>query len=132
MSVLPAVLLVGYLWRIRERPGIRWFIISIGATGGWGIAAGVERIADGRLLTLAGDHVVVFLSTVAVVTWFLFAVEFVHQRRVPWPTFGALMVVPFVIQVALWSDLGHNLVYAPGTTVSDSGLLQPVAGPCTP
>ncbi len=112
LSAFINLLLMVYAWRNRPAPGASSFVLIFMAMGIWSLADGL-RWASGtyelQLFWAAARFAPTELVALGIL---IFAIRYVHGSG--WLTRGrvmGLLLIPFVIQMALWSNESHHLFW---------------------
>jgi len=112
MATILSVVLGGMTWQYRHRPGAKPFLLLVAGLALWtgtAFAGSIETDTERALLWYRLSYL--GIPTV-VLGWFLFSLEF--SGRGEWitrRTLGLLAIQPVALQVAVWTNASHNLIW---------------------
>ncbi len=117
-SVAITVLLAVYAWRHREAPGAPGFVFLMACITVWSVIVVMEALSPTEALWQFWYNAKYLPLAVTPVAILIFALQYAGRRR--WLTLRrqmALLVVPLVTQVLLWSNPLHHLWWLDGRAV---------------
>jgi len=120
LGVIPASILVFWVWEDRRNPGVKWFILAMVAAALWSVLFGLMTALDSVVLTLTFHNLYLFTMHVTAACWFLLAYEWSYRTTLPNRALGVLLVVPLGLQVI--SVVRPSLMFV--RTVDANGLIQ--------
>ncbi|MFP9193634.1 histidine kinase N-terminal 7TM domain-containing protein [Natronosalvus vescus] len=117
--------------RYPNRPGSKWFAVTIVATSLWLCCVGLYYFVHSLTGSLILYTTVQFVITICFISWFLVAVEFATGRRPARSLIlflAALAVIHFVV---LWTNFFwvHDLAYRSNAWVDNTGGIRIAGGP---
>lgn len=130
LGVLPSLAIVVLLYDDRHKPGVLWFIVSMGIAGLWALTYAGMTAVQSPAITLALANVFWAMVPAAAVAMFLLAYEYVFREVASRRLVAALFAPVVVLFVLSWTN-PWNLVFTPAYQVNDAGILQipPLDGP---
>lgn len=122
-GTVPALLNIQLTWTDRTKPGVYWFIITMGIGAVWSFLIATFTLVPSPELTLALANFFWAMIPAASAALFAFAYEYVYKHPLP-RLLSALLFLPAVVLfVATWFDPG-GLVFSQEYTVTQEGYLD--------
>nr|WP_284145058.1 histidine kinase N-terminal 7TM domain-containing protein [Natrinema halophilum] len=117
--------------RYPEKPGSKWFAVTIGAVSLWLGSVGLYYFVHSLSGSLVLYNLVMFSVTICFAGWILIAVEFATGKSAPRIILGALATFALVHFVLLWTNFFwmHELFFESTAFVDDGGGLNVPRGP---
>ncbi|WP_336001171.1 histidine kinase N-terminal 7TM domain-containing protein [Halorientalis halophila] len=128
LTVLPAAYLIRAVWSRLDRPSGRWLVVTLVGMSGWSVSWALMLLFEGYRLSLWSFNVVVLFASVTTIGWLFVTIEYTWQKQVEHRIVAPFLIVPAVVQVLIWTNPFHELVWRPGTFVDAQGVLHPVHG----
>lgn len=110
-GLLPVGPALWYVWELRDKPGVLWFMAGMVAAGGWTLTAGLNPLIEHPDVTITLFNLRFFAISIAVICWLMLAIEFTTRRHVSVRLFGLFLFVPLVTQLLLWTNPEHGFVF---------------------
>ncbi|WP_018256837.1 sensor histidine kinase [Halomicrobium katesii] len=117
------LLLIGLLWRYREKPGATWFLLSLACQALWSVSYAVSLLVFDETIRLALEVLGWALLAGIAVYFLAFALAYTgrdHVVETPW--YRALLTLPAVAVVLLGTNPWHGLVWDDFSVVAVAGL----------
>ncbi|QGA84242.1 histidine kinase N-terminal 7TM domain-containing protein [Halomicrobium sp. LC1Hm] len=115
--------LLGRLWRYREKPGAKWFLLSLACQALWSVSYAVSLLVFDETVRLALEVLGWALLAGIAVYFLAFALAYTgrgHLVETPW--YRALLTLPAVAVVLLGTNPWHGLVWDEFSVVAIAGL----------
>ncbi|MFP9062370.1 histidine kinase N-terminal 7TM domain-containing protein [Natrialbaceae archaeon A-chndr2] len=118
-------------FRYPNRPGSKWFAVTIVATSLWLGCVGLYYFVHSLTGSLILYTTVQFVITICFISWFLVAVEFATGRRPARSLVLFLAALAIVHFIVLWTNFFwvHDLAYRSNAWVDDTGGIRIAGGP---
>ncbi|MFB6083956.1 MAG: histidine kinase N-terminal 7TM domain-containing protein [Halorientalis sp.] len=129
LTVLPAAYLIRAVWKRLDRPGGRWLAVTLVGMCGWSVSWALMLLFDGYILSLWSLNATVFFVSVTTLGWLFVTVEYTWRTRIAYRVVLPFLLVPIGVQILVWTNPLHELVWKAGTAVDAQGILHPVHGP---
>jgi len=106
------VFLIGSLWQYRDKPGARWFLVSLGGQAVWSGTYAAALLVSDPALRFALEVVVWAAMATMSVTFLAFALGYTGRGRFVRTRVGrVLLALPVGVAVAVATNPWHGLVW---------------------
>jgi signal transduction histidine kinase len=123
LSGVGTLYLIGRLWPVRERPGAKWFLLSLSCQALWSVSYAASLLVFDEALRLALEVLGWALLSGIAVYFLAFALAYTgrgHLVRTPW--YRALLGLPVGAVLLLGTNPWHGLVWSDFAVVEVAGV----------
>jgi len=115
--------LIGALWQYRDKPGARWFLVSLGCQAVWSGTYAAALLVSDPALRFALEVVVWVAMATMSVTFLAFALGYTGRGRFVRTRVGrAMLALPVGVAVAVATNPWHGLVWSGFEVISVAGV----------
>lgn len=122
-GIPPSLLNVYLLYEDWHKPGVLWFLVSMGAGGVWAFLFAMMTLIPSPEVTLFLANFFWAIVPIAAISMFLLAYEFVFKQVVSRRFTAALFLPVGLLFLLTWIN-PSNLVFSTGYYVDSNGFLQ--------
>ncbi|MFC7075164.1 sensor histidine kinase [Haloarcula halophila] len=107
-----------------DKPGSRGYAVCTVGVGLWMFGLSVPKFTVDYALTVSSFHVLILGTELAVTGWLLLALSITDRTHLIRRTAIALGGGILLLQLLLWTNPLHHLLYEPGLGLDESGLAR--------